>query len=129
MGQGLYRCAGWGCLNPPSLDWDSRFGDQLLSIVRTESEAEPGYIMIPFAVDDKLLQVWWSLAPLPKGLPHIEPRTAVSVPQCQWWPDYGKAGVWVSDRLSRTWELLREIARDRGIDLPEGEPLFVCDWD
>ena len=97
MGQGLYRCVGWGCLNPPHFDWDNdRELPSLYDVVRTNYEAEPGYLMIPFAVDDGFLQTSWSLGPLPEGLPHVEARTAVTVPRCEWWPDIGKRGVWVS---------------------------------
>ena len=130
MGQGLYRCAGWGCLNPPEFDWD---GDSekpdLFSVILTSYEAQPNYIMIPIGVDDEFLQTAWSLPPLPEGLPHVEPRTAVTVPHCEWWPDIGKRGVWVSSRIVAMWEMVRIIARQRGTELPEGEPIFVCEWD
>ncbi len=130
MGQGLYRYVGWGCLNPPAFDWD---GDDaipdLFSAVSTSYEAEPEYIMIPLGVDDEFLQASWNLPPLPKGLPHVEPRTAVAVPRCEWWPDVGKRGVWVSCRIVALWEMVRIIARHRGLELPEGEPIFVCEWD
>ena len=129
MGQGLYRCVGWGCLNPPHFDWDNDERPCLFDVVRTSYEAQPNYIMIPFGVDDEFLQTSWNLPSLPGGLPHIESRTATTVPRCEWWPDIGKSGVWVSNRIVKTWELLRLIARSRGFELPEGEPVFVCEWD
>ena len=130
MGQGLYRCVGWGCLNPPQFDWD---GDNerppLFDVVETRYEAEPDYLMIPFGVDDEVLQERWNLPPLPMGLPHVQDRTAVAVRRCEWWPDVGKKGIWVSNRIVETWEMLRLVAASRGLSLPEGEPIFVCDWD
>lgn len=130
MGQGLYRCVGWGCLNPPQFDWDEdNERPSLYDAIQTTYEAKPDYIMIPFGVDDEYLQTSWSLPSLPEGLPHIEPRTAVTVPRCEWWPDIGKTGVWVSSRVVTMWEMLRVIARPRGFELPEGEPVFVCEWD
>lgn len=129
MGQGLYRCAGWGCLNPPHFDWDSDIRPSLFDVLRTSYEAEPGYVMLPIGVDDEFLQTSWSLPPLPEGLPHVEPRTAVTVQRCTCWPDIGKAGVWVSSRVVEMWEMIRIIAQSRGWELPEGEPVFVCDWD
>lgn len=130
MGQGFYRCVGWGCLNPPPFDWD---GDSekpsLFDALLISDGASLNYIMIPFGVDDSILQEEWSLAPLPKGLPHAEPYTAVTVKRCKWWPDIGKRGVWVSDHIVVLWELVRIIARQRGLELPAGEPIFVCDWD
>ncbi len=129
MGQGLYRCLGWGCVNPPQFDWDADKIPSLFGVVETSYEATPGYIMIPLAVDDKFLQDEWNLPPLPKGLPHVTPRTVVPVARCEWWPDVGKKGVWVAHRIVETWEILRLIARERGLELPVGEPIFVCDWD
>ncbi len=132
MGQGLYRCVGWGVLNPPPIDWDDEgelYATDLYSVFQVAYEAKPEYLMIPFGVDDEFLQASWNLPPLPPGLPHVEPRTAVTVPRCEWWPDVGKAGVWVSWRIVKTWEALRLIWKAREIDLPEGEPLLVCDWD
>lgn len=129
MGQGLYRCVGWGCLNPPHFDWDDDDRPLLFDLVETSYEAEPNYIMIPFGVDDGWLQKAWNLPALPEGLPHVEPRTAVALSHCEWWPDVGKAGVWVSRRIRDTWELIRRVAKEKGLELPEGEPIFVCDWD
>ncbi len=130
MGQGLYRCAGWGCLNPPPFSFDNdNEQPSLFDLVETSYEAKPNYIMIPFAVDDEFLQASWNLPPLPDGLPHVKPRTAVAVPRCEWWPDIGKKGVWVSRRIVQTWEMLRLVAKHRRLVLPEGEPIFVCDWD
>jgi len=130
MGIGLYRCVGWGCLNPPKFDWD---GDSeqpfLFELVETRREAEPDYLMIPFGVDNGFLQKSWNLPPLPDGLPHIQPRTAVTAIRCTWWPGVGKDGVWVSERIVATWEALRIIARSRGLELSTGEPIFVSDWD
>lgn len=128
MGQGLYRCVGWGCLNPPHYDWDGEEQPDLFTAIKTDYEAEPGYIMIPFGVDDEVLQESWNLPPLPDGLPHVKPRMAVAVHRCEYWPHVGKSGVWVSSRIVQTWELLRVIAASRGLALPEGEPVFVCDW-
>lgn len=130
MGQGLYRCVGWGCLNPPHFDFDNDSEvPALFDLVKTRYEAEPDYIMLPFGVDDEFMQAEWNIPPLPDGLPHVKPRTAVTVRRCKWWPDVGKKGVWVSERIVQTWDLLRTIARQRGLELPEGEPVFVCDWD
>lgn len=132
MGQGLYRCLGWGCLNPPLYDWDLEYQREqisLLDILKRSYEAKPDYLMIPISVDDSFLQAWWSLSALPEGLPHVEPRTAVTVPRCEWWPDYGKSGVWVSSWVVSLWELICTVAQTRGLELPAGEPIFVCDWD
>lgn len=129
MGQGLYRMLGWGCLNPPDFDWDNH-PSLLYDVVRMSYEAESYYLMIPMAIDDEWLQKAWNLPPLPKGgLPHIEPRTAQVVPRCEWWPDVEKTGVWVSGRIVQTWEMFRQLAKVRGIELPDGQPIFVCDWD
>lgn len=129
MGQGLYRCVGWGCLNPPSFDWDADKEPCLFDVVEAAYEATPKYMMIPLAVDDEWLQNSWNLPALPDGLPHVEPRTAVTVPRCEWWPDVGKKGIWVSRRIEQTWEILRTIAAPRGLCLPAGEVIFACDWD
>lgn len=120
---------GWGCLNPPNIYWDSPEFKLFYDVTQTSYEANPNYIVIPIAVDDKFLQVSWNLPSLPYGLPHIEPRTAQAVPRCQWWPGVGKDGVWVDRRIVSTWEILRQFAEARGVQLPEGEPIFVCDWD
>lgn len=129
MGQGLYRSVGWGCLNPPRYDWDNDDVPRLWDAIETSYEAEPDYLMLPFGVDDEWLQKAWNLPPLPDGLPHVRPRTAVVAPRCEWWPDVGTAGVWVSSRIVGLWELLRVVAKTRGLELPEGRPIFVCDWD
>lgn len=131
MSQGLYRCVGWGCLNPPQFDWDNNKAQSLFNAVQTRCEAEPDYIMIPFGVDNEFLQASWNLPALPDGLPHVKPRTAVTVTRCEWWPDRGRLakGVWVSRRIVETWYLLQIVARERGLELPEGEPIFVCEWD
>ena len=117
---------------PPDFDWDDDSEQEqhsLFGAIRTSYEATPDYIMIPIGVDDEFLQMSWSLPPLPKGLPHVAPRTAVAVPRCEWWPDIGKRGVWVSSHIVALWEMIRIIARQRGLDLPKGEPIFVCEWD
>lgn len=128
MGIGLYRCVGWGCLNPPSFGWDNDEHPLLFDVLQTSYEAKPDYIMISFAVDNEVLQTGWNLPSLPGGLPHIKSRTSTTVPRCESWPDIGKSGVWVSSRIVATWELIRVIARSRDFELPEGEPIFVCDW-
>jgi hypothetical protein len=129
MGQGLYRAVGFGCLNPPDFEGDNRPTPGLHDAVEYGYEAEPDYAMIPFGVDDEALQAWWGLPPLPKGLPHIEEYTAQIVERCRCWPDVGTHGIWVPHRIESTWELLREVAKVNGVDLPEGQPIFVCDWD
>ena len=131
MGQGLYRCIGWGCLNPPpEFTFDDEKFAFLFDVLKSSCEAVPDYLMLPFGVDDHLLQSWWSLGGLPKGLPHVEPRTAVTVPSCKWWPDVGKgkSGIWVSNRIVHTWNAVRTVVRGLGVELPEGEPIFVCDF-
>lgn len=126
----LYRCVGWGCLNPPQFDWDKdNVRPFLADMIQTCYEAQPDYIMIPFGIDDEWLQTHWNLPPLPDGLPHVKDRTAVIVPRCKWVPDVGKKGVWVSERIEETWEMFRVIAEPRGLKLPEGKVIFVCDWD
>jgi len=130
MGQGLYRCVGWGCLKPPQFDWEGDDTQPLLfDVVETRCEAEPDYLMIPFGVDNKFLQKDWNVPPLPAGLPHVHDRTAVAVRRCESWPNAGTKGIWVSNRIVTTWEILRLVAAQRGLTLPEGEPVFVCDWD
>lgn len=130
MGQGLYRCAGWGCLNPPPFREDLSKPPYISDLLHTCYEAKPDYLMIPVAIDDEHLQECWNLPPLPDGLPHIKPRTAVAVPHCQWWPDIGTPGkgIWVCNRIENTWNLIRDVLQKRGLNLPKGCPLFVCDW-
>ena len=96
MGQGLYRMIGFGVLQSPAINWDEN-GD-LYDLVQTSYECAQDYVMIPFGIDEGWLRKSWTLGELPKGLPHVEPRTAVAVKRCQWWPDVGKDGIWVCDR-------------------------------
>ena len=129
MGQGLYRCVGYGCLNPPTFDWDNDdVKPSMFSLLNVSYEAEPSYVMIPFGVDDEHLQESWNLPPLTAGLPHVKDRTARVVKQCRWWPDVGTNGVWVSHRIEAQWELIRVVAKQRGWKLPKGKVIFVCDW-
>lgn len=129
MGQGIYRSVGWGCLDPPCFDWDADSKPPLFDVLATEYETEPRYIMIPLAVDNEFRQKEGHLPPLPAGLPHVHDRTAVIVPRCTYWPGVGKRGIWVSERIVATWELIRIVARERGMELPKGQPIFVSDWD
>lgn len=130
MGQGLYRMLGWGCLNPLPFNWDGDEGLRLYDLVKTSYECKPDYIVIPLAVDDEWLQQSWNLAPLPQGgLPHVEPRTARIASRCQWWPDVEKTGVWIDRRIVATWELVQKFALTKGLELPDGHPVFLCDWD
>lgn len=128
MGQGLYRCLGWGCLNPPAIDFDELPTD-FVDVLRSANETEQDYVMIPMAVDDPFLQESWGLPDLPKGLPYVQSNEVVRVECCEWWPDVGKRGVWVPGRIVSCWELLRRLAKIEGFELPEGHPIFVCDWD
>ncbi len=133
MGQGIYRCVGWGCLNPPPFDFDSDTTKPLLlDLLEVGYETEPNYAMVPFGVDDGFddgfLQRDWNLPGLPNGLPHVGEYEAVVGRRCQWWPDVGKDGVWVCRRIVETWELIRAEAKRRGWELPEGQVIFVCDW-
>ena len=77
MGQGLYRCVGWGCLNHPQFDWDNDQQPFLFDVVQTAYEAQPDYIMIPFGVDDEHLQAAWNLPALPEGATGQQLREAV----------------------------------------------------
>ena len=129
MGQGLYRCLGFGCLNPPPFAWDSDLGQMVHDVVHTSCDAEPLYLIVPMAIDEAFLRETQSLPSLPAGLPHVEDRTAVTVARCRSWTDVGKLGVWIPQRIVATWELVRFFARTRGVQLPPGEPVFVCDWD
>ena len=127
MGQGLYRIVGFGAVDLPHIDWDEN--TDIYDLVRTSYESEQAYVIIPFGIDEGWLRQSWTLGKLPDGLPHIEPRTAVAVKRCQWWPDVGKDGIWVCERIVKMWEFVRKLAKERGIELPEGEPVFACDWD
>lgn len=126
MGQGIYRIVGFGVVNAPAIDWDSN--DDIHGLVHTAYECEQTFVIIPFGVDQDWLQRSWTIGPLPKGLPHIDDRTAVAVKQTHWWPDVGKDGIWVADRIVRMWEVIRLLAKEKGIDLPVGEPVFASDF-
>ena len=127
MGQGLYRCVGFGAVDAPGVNWD-KF-DDIYDIVRTSYECKQNYVMIPIAIDEGWLRRAWNLSELPEGLPHVQDRTAVAVQRCESWPDVGKKGIWISHRIVKTWEVIRNLAKEKGIDLPEGEPVFASDWD
>jgi hypothetical protein len=129
MGQGIYRVVGFGCLNPPPFDSDNDIKPCLYDVLEMSCDCEPQYAMIPLAVDDRFLQRELNLPPLPAGLPHVEDRTARVVKRCRWWPDVGKKGVWVSRRIEAQWELIREVAKQRGWELPPGMVIFASDWD
>ena len=126
MGQGLYRCVGFGCLRPPRMETAEL---SFLDALRIRYEAEPDYAMIPFGVDDSWLQAAWNLKPLPIGLPHVKDRQARYARRCRWWPDVGKGGVWVSQRIEAQWDMVRREAWRYGWRLPVGKVVFVCDWD
>jgi len=117
MGQGLYRMVGYGVLNPPDFDWDNTDNGDIYDAVKCSCEAEPPYMMVPFGVDDEILQDWWWLPSLPDGLPHVHNRTAMEV-----------ARIRCPSRARGVWRCLRALAKTQGIDLPEGGPIFVCDW-
>ena len=118
MGQGLYRMVGYGVLNPPDFDVDNTDNGDIYAAVECSYEAEPPYMLIPFGVDDEFLQDWMRLPGLPDGLPHVHDRTAVEVADFRY-----------PSRARGIWECLRTLAKTRGIDLPEGGTVFVCDWD
>ena len=118
---------GFGLVEAPQIDWDSN--TDIYDLVQTSYESTQNYVMIPFGIDDEFLRESWNLGELPKGLPYIKPRTAVAVKRCEWWPDVGKDGIWVCSRIVKMWEIVRSLATERGIELPEGEPVFACDWD
>ncbi len=124
MGQGLYHLLGFGVVDAGNVDLPER----VYNLVRTTYECDQGYIVIPMAVDNDVLQASWNLPALPDGLPRVKPRTAISVRHCEWWPDVGKDGVWVDGRIISMWEEIRHIAGQYAIDLPEGEPVFLSDW-
>ena len=126
MGQGLYRCVGFGCLNPPEFEFDDASFTELLI---TGNETDPYYAMVPFGIDDSCLQRAWNLPQLPAGLPHVEDRKAIYARRCQWWPNIGKKGVWVSARIEAQWELVRREAFRHGYKFTKGKVVFVCDWD
>jgi hypothetical protein len=112
------------------LNWDEDPKPFLIDALNVTNEAEPECIMIPVAVDARMLQINWGVPALPAGgLPHVEPRRAVEVDRCEWWPDIGKRGAWIPHCVVARWELIREVAKSRGLELPEGSPIFVCDWD
>lgn len=133
MGRGLYRMLGWGILNPPAFNWDDDDPPYLFDLVETSYETTPEYLMLPIAIDDGFLQVHRSLSSLDNlgfKLPHVTARHAVTVPRLTWWPDVGvKEGAWVSSWFVDMWELIRRTAATKGLDLPEGSPILVSDWD
>lgn len=127
MGQGLYRIVGFGVVNAPHVNWDENI--DIYGLVHTSYECAQNYVMIPFGIDDSRLRESWTLGELPKGLPHVDPRTAIAVKRCKWWPDVGNDGIWVCNRIEKMWEFVRKLAKEKGIELPGGEPVFACDWD
>jgi hypothetical protein len=127
MGQGLYRCVGFGCLRPPRMEELEE--PSFLDALRMRYQAKVDYAMIPFGVDDEWLQAAWNLKPLPPGLPHVGKYEARYARRCRWWPDVGTGGVWVSGRIEAQWDMCRREALQHGWRLPAGKVVVVCDWD
>jgi len=115
MGQGHYVALAFGVLNPPRIDDDEREDDFRIAIekaagrrVHTSYESKREYMAIFVAenagVDDD-----------------------AAVPQTCLLADAANGEEWPA--VHAAWERAQKAAKEFGIDLPDGQPLLVVDYD
>jgi hypothetical protein len=132
MGQGVYQAIMFGVLDPDIYETDAHgYLERAAWIeraidgtdearIRTAYECEPDYLGIVLAVSDGCLADMWHAA-------EISDRQAVLLESVA-----ESLGAGLAERLEkarRIWAQLQETAKAAGKTLPDGQLLYVSDYD